>query len=70
MEEFEKTELVIWCKAKLDALESELKRIIDGIAPDYVQDKDFLGNNLMRSEMIKGEIKDLKITLSSNESNN
>lgn len=70
MEEFNKAELVIWCKAKLDVLESELKRIIDGMAPDYVQDKDLLGNNLMRSEIIKDEIKDLKITISSNESNN
>lgn len=70
MEDFSKSELVIWCKAKLDVLEPELKRIIDGIAPDYVQDKDLLGNNLMRSEMIKDEIKDLKITISGNESNN
>lgn len=70
MEEFNKEELIIWCKAKLDVLESELKRIIDGIAPDYVQDKDLLGNNLMRSEMIKNEIKDLKITISGNEGNN
>lgn len=70
MEEFNKAELAIWCKAKLDVLESELKRIIDGIAPDYVQDKDLLGNNLMRSEMIKDEIRDLKITISGNEGNN
>ena len=70
MENLNKSELVIWCKAKLDAIESELKRIEDGIAPDYVQDKDLLGNNLMRSQMIKDEIKDLKITISSNESNN
>ena len=63
MEEFKKEELVIWCKGKLDVLESELKRITNGTAPDYVQDKDLLGNNLMRSEMIKDEIKDLKITI-------
>jgi len=66
MENLNKSELVIWCKAKLDVLESELKRIADGIAPDYVQDIDLLGNNLMRSEMIKDEIKDLKITINSN----
>ena len=66
MEEFNKEELIIWCKAKLDILEAELKRIESGVAPDYVQDKDLLGNNLMRSEMIKDEIKDLK-TISGNE---
>ncbi len=67
MENLNKSELVIWwCKAKLDVLESELKRIADGIAPDYVQDIDLLGNNLMRSEMIKYEIKDLKIIINSN----
>ena len=60
MEEFNKEELIIWCKAKLDILEAELKRIESGVAPDYVQDKDLLGNDLMRSEMIKNEIKDLK----------
>lgn len=63
MKEFNESELIIWCKAKLDMLESELKRISDGVAPDYVQDKDLLGNSLMRSEMIKDEIRDLKITI-------
>ena len=69
MENLNKSELVIWCKAKLDVLESELKRIDNGTAPDYVQDKDMFGKNLMRSEMIKDEIKDLK-TISGNEGNN
>lgn len=66
MEEFKKEELVIWCKGKLDVLESELKRIENGTAPDYVQDKDLLGNNLMRSEIIKDEIKDIRIAIDSN----
>ena len=69
MEKFNKSELVIWCKAKLDVLEAELKRIESGVAPDYVQDKDLLGNDLMRSEMIRDEIRDLK-TISGNEGNN
>lgn len=69
MEEFNK-ELIIWCKAKIEVLESELKRIDEGIAPNYAQDKDLLGNSLMRSEMIKDEIRDLKITISANEGNN
>ena len=63
MEKLNKSELAIWLKAKLDVLESELKRIESGVAPDYVQDKDLLGNNLMRSEMIRDEIRDIKTAL-------
>jgi len=63
MEKFNKSELAIWLKAKLDVLEAELKRIESGVAPDYVQDKDLLGNDLMRSEMIRDEIRDIRIAL-------
>ena len=63
MEKLNKSELVIWLKAKLDVLGAELRRIESGTAPDYIQDKDLLGNNLMRSEMIRDEIKDIRIAL-------
>ena len=63
MEKFNKSELAIWLKAKLDVLEAELKRIESGVAPDYVQDKDLLGNDLMRSEMIRDEIRDIRIAV-------
>ena len=66
------TEMKIWFSAKLQFLEEELKAIESLVAPDYVQDKDIFGNDVMRSEMIKDEIKDIKIALQSlrNESNN
>lgn len=52
-----------WYEGKLSLLSEELMRIESGIAPDYVQDKDLFGKEVLRSEMIKDEIRDIKIVL-------
>ena len=52
-----------WYEGELSLLTEELKRIENGVAPDYVQDKDMFGKEILRSEMIKDEIRDIKIAL-------
>jgi len=52
-----------WYEGKLAILNEELKRIESGVAPDYVQDKDLFGKEILRSEMIKDEIRDIKVAL-------
>lgn len=52
-----------WYEGKLSLLTEELKSIESGVAPDYVQDKDLFGKEVLRSEMIKDEIRDIKVAL-------
>lgn len=52
-----------WYEGKLSLLSEELHRIESGVAPDYVQDKDLFGKEILRSELIKDEIRDMKIAL-------
>ena len=52
-----------WYEGKLSLLSEELLRIESGVAPDYVQDKDLFGKEILRSELIKDEIRDMKIAL-------
>ena len=58
-------QMISFYKGKLDVLKSEQKRINEGVAPDYVQDKDLYGREIKRSEMIADDVKDIMIAIES-----
>jgi hypothetical protein len=55
--------MIGWYEGQLDLLNKELKMIESHVAPDYVQDKDMYNREILRSEMIMDEIRDINIAL-------